>query len=195
MSKVWEHIKQASLKVKLIAGFCLVLITAMIFSWYTPEPAVTTPGFNTAPPIAGTAGPKVDVTLPSGKVKVIPKGKLDTAVNPLPAAIHEDDNEVTATAEVPPSENGTQVLAVLKKSTGETTILTKENQPDFFAVESKKRIGVGYGYGSEGSHAKAFGEYTFLRIGSFHIGVQGEIEAATSKSPEAKALAIVDYRW
>jgi hypothetical protein len=135
------------------------------------------------------------VPLKNGKVKVIPKKDAKKAIPDLPPEVDEADVEVTATAELPPSENGSKVVATINTTTGESKIIAKENPAPLFAFESKRRIGVGYGYSTEGTTAKVFGEWSFIRIGNVHVGVQGEISAATTRAPEAKAQATLDYRF
>ncbi len=190
-----EVFKSLPLVVKVTCVVVPLAVIAMIVAWYKPEPKVPQEGFNTAPPIVGTAVSKKTAKVATGTVKVIPKDVIKDAVEPLPEEVEKDNIEVLDTAEVPPSENGSKVLSLIDTNTGETKLVVKENKQSLFGFEDKKRIGVGYGYSSEGTTARVNGEWTFLRVGSFHLGVLAEIAATTAKAPEAKALGIVDYRW
>lgn len=196
MSIVWEKFKALPGERKALCVFIPLILMALIASWYdkTPQRRANS-GFPQAPPIAGTEGGKTDVKIKPGTVKVIPKKKVKDAVDPLPPEVDEPDIEVTATAEVPPSEAGTQVISTINVTTGDTKIFQKENKLPLIGFESLKRIGVGYGYSTRGTTAKVYGDYSFLRVGVFHLGVQAEIEATTTRVPEAKAMAIIDCRW
>lgn len=167
----------------------------MIASWYDNSNTQNTRQFNPTSPIAGTDVSKEDATIATGKVKVIPKKTIKDSVKPLPPELEKDEIQVMDTAEIAPSDYGTKVISTININTGDTKLISKQNPAPFIDFENLKRVGVGYGYGSEGSTAKVVGEYTFLRVGSFHLGTQAEIQAATGKSPEAKAMVIIDYRW
>jgi hypothetical protein len=140
--------------------------------------------------------PKEDKKVVNGTVKVLPKDKVDKKV-PLPPEIKNDTRkEITATAEAPPSETGTDIISVVDTTTGETTISTKPKPADFIEFENKRRLGVGYGVSTNGGPTgKIFGEWTFLRVAGAHVGIQAELNSTFSKSPEAKAYAVIDYRW
>lgn len=194
MSTVWEKFKALPTEQKAFCLFIPLILVAMLAAWYDKTPAKTDK-YTQPPAIEGTDVPKRSVKLKNGTVKVIPKEVIEDAIDPLPPEIEDPDVEVTATAEVAPSEAGSKVIATMNITTGDTSLLVKENPLPLFAFESKKRIGVGYGYTPEGSIAKVYGEWGFLRVGAFHVGVQTEIEAATNKAPAAKALGLIDYRW
>lgn len=195
MGVLIEKFKSLPGEKKALCVFIPLILVAMLSAWYDNSDAPTKKQFTPAAPIAGTAVTKESVKIQSGVVKVIPKAQVKKSVKPLPPEIDNDDIEVTGTGEVPPSISGTKVISTIDKITGDTKIYTKANPIPLFAFESMKRIGVGYGYSTEGTVAKVFGEYGFARIGNFHLGVQAEIEAATSRDPEAKILGLVDYRW
>jgi hypothetical protein len=194
MSRFWDWFKAQPGERKALMAFVLLIVLAMLAAWYdkTPTPSKQ---FTQAKPIQGTAVPKQDAKVANGTVKVIPKAVVKKAVELPPEVADDDDKEVTATAETPPSENGTKIISVIDKTTGNTVILTKENPVPLFAFENKRRLGVGYGVGSEGTAGKIFGEYTFLRVGNFHLGAQAELSSAATKGPEVRAQAILDYRW
>ncbi|BCS54061.1 hypothetical protein [Geobacter sp. SVR] len=190
-----DEFKQLPARTKALLLFLVLAIISMLFTWYSPEvPASRT--YAQAPAIKGTANlPKTAVPVVGGTVKVLPK-KLVNKVTPLPdEVINDDEKEVTATGEIPPSENGSKVVSVIDTKTGDTVLITKVNPPPLFAFENKRRIGVGYGIGTAGPTAKLFGEYTFLRVGNFHLSAEAEINATATRQTEAKAMAQIDYRW
>jgi hypothetical protein len=194
MSKVWEKFKALPNSSKAFCVLIPLVLASLLFAWYDKTPIPSTQLFSQATPIKGTNVTKTEVTLTSNKIKIIPKSAVKKSITPLPAEVDDKSVEVLDTAEVAPSENGTKVISVVNTETGETKIYTKENPPDLFAFENRWRVGVGYGVGTEGTTAKIFGEYTALRVGKFHFGVQSEIVTTTYRSPEAKVLAVIDYR-
>jgi len=197
MSTLHEKFKQLPAERKALSLFVFLGVLAMIAAWYdtTPTPTATPRMMAPAPPISGTDVPKQNTPLKTGTVKTIPKKKVSTTVD-LPAEILDGGEiEVTDTAQAPPSENGTRVISTINVTTGDTRIYTQPNPPSLFAFENKRRIGVGYGLSTQGPTAKVFAEWTFLRVGSFHVSAQAELAASEARSPEAKMLAVIDYRW
>ena len=192
MSKIWEKFKGVSGGAKALVIITQLVVLALLASWYDEAPVVSPTVYVAHPAIKGTAVPKVFVPVTS--VKVIPKSVVKKALPNLPPELDEENIEVTDTAEVPASENGTKVISTINTVTGETTLITKPNARALMAFENRWRVGIGYGVGTEGTTAKLFGEYTAARVGNFHIGAQAEIVTTTYRSPEAKILAVIDYR-
>lgn len=195
MEYVWEKFRALPAERKALCLFIPVFLMAIIFAWYNPTPAPPNKGFTEPPKIPGTDVPKVDRAVKGGKVKVIPKEDVDDALDPLPEELKADNIEILNTADLSATETGYEVISSINTDTGDTKIIAKEKKPDLWDFENKKRIGVGYGYSTEGTVARVMGEYTFLRVGNFHLGVQAEINAVTLKAPDAKALAVIDYRF
>lgn len=181
------------------AGVLAVLaLIAGLAAWYKPTlPALPTNTYTEAPaqPKAG-AVPKVDVEVK--KVKVIPKGTAVKVIKDLPPEVATDDNtEVTNTATTGPSKAGVDIVTVINKETGETKILAKEKSRSLIEFLNEKRIGLAYGITTDNGQqfGKVFGEWTFLRVGSVHVGVQADIRAKQFGNAEGTAVAVVDYRW
>ena len=176
----------------------VIALIAGLVAWYKPSlPALPSNTYVEAPaqPKAG-AVPKVDVEVK--KVKVIPKGTAVKVIKDLPEEVVTDTNtEVTNTATTGPSKAGVDIVTVINKETGETKILVKEKSRSLIEFLNEKRIGVAYGITTENGQqfAKVFGEWTVLRVGSVHVGVQADIRAKQSGATEGAATAVLDYRW
>lgn len=196
---MWETIKEkySSLPMQSKA-FLLVLLLpllALVINWYKPDPKpVATPVYTQAQPSKDVASvPKKKMPLKQGAT-VLDKEKLKDKVD-LPPEVEEGDDEVTSVTEAPPSDTKTTIVTTIDPNTGNTKVYVKPEKPDLFEFENKKRIGVGYGYSTEGTHARVLGDWTFFRVGAFHLSVAGEVNAVTNHAPDAKVLGIVDYRW
>jgi hypothetical protein len=111
----------------------------------------------------------------------------------IPEALSNDDHQqITATAAVPPYEGQTNTLAVIDTSTGESKIIARQEPLSFFAFETKKEIGVRYGITvKNGMEGDVYGRWDFLRVGSIHLGVYGEVNT----QGDAKAMLSAAYRW
>ena len=178
------------------AGMLLVavMVCAMIYGFYHDERTAPQKQFVEAPAIpAIKTVPQEDIAVP--KVRVYRKAEAVKKLH-LPGAVAIDSaKQVTSTAEVAPSKAGSEVVSVLDTTTGVTSMLVKEKPLPFFGVENQKRIGIGYGGGTRGPEAKLFGEWTAVRVGGFYVGAQTEISAGSGQRPEAKAFAVIDYRF
>lgn len=184
-----------STEYKAFSLFIPLIILAIIFGWYSSSPTPLTNEFTEATSIKGTNVPKVDTPVTNGTVKVLPKKVVKKAIPDLPAEIDKPNIEITATADVPPSANGVDVVSTIDTTTGETKIAVKEHKASFFAFKNERRIGAGYGTGTNGPTAKIYADYGFLRVGNVHFSVQGEIRSTTTKAPEANAFIQADYRF
>ena len=168
----------------------VVLATSMFYSYQVEQPAHTK-HFTEAPPIK-KAAPLPKEEIPVEKVVVL---KKDAAVKKitLPAAVADDPaKQITGTASLRPSKGGSDVVAVIDTVSGETTILSREKPLPLLGFENQKRIGMGYGYTTQGlPETKLYGEYTFIRIGNVYGSVYGEVNSGA----EAKAFAHIEYRF
>ena len=192
-----EFLKQipAALRV----GFLLLLLTllSVLYAWYTPVTPEPLPVFTKPAPIPSVKDlNKEDVALAQAIVKALPKAKVVKKIKLPPEVVNNPAIQITDTAELPPSTHGTEVVSTIDTTTGETTILSKPKPVPLFEFENQKRIGVGYAVlDSKGTSAKVYGEYTALRVGNFHVGVQADLTIRSYDLPEAKVLGVIDYRW
>lgn len=185
-----DYLKNLSTETKAMLCVLSLLIVSLVMSWYdVPQPT------NRKPTLVPSAPSVEDVpvdTVPAKKVKVLRKKELGKKV-PLPPEVSENENkQVTAVVDLPPSRGGTQVMAVTDVEEGSTQIYAKEKPLPLIGFPNSKRIGAAYGTTTHGApEIKVYGEYTFFRMGEVYLGVQAEVNSR----PEAKAFVAVDYRF
>lgn len=195
-TKILDKIKSTPPIVKAGTLFVLLAIMAALFAWYDHKPVLSKTAFTAVPKIAAVENiPKVPTAVQFTHIKTIPKKTLEKKITLPPEVSDDEDTEVTDTADIPPSENGTQVITTINKVTGDTKILAKEKEAPLFAFENKKLVGVGYGIGTEGPVGTVYGQWTFARVGNVHISARAEINASQTRAPEAKVMATAEYRW
>jgi hypothetical protein len=190
-----EHIKNLPVKTKALTLFVSIAVIAAVVAMFAYKPKAGNQ-FTAAPPIQAVVGiPSVDTKVTNGTVKTLSKARVAKKID-LPADIAQDPKkEVTATAETAASENGTEIITTIDTETGTTQVFFREKEAPLFAFENKKRIGVAYGVGTEGNTLKVFGEWTFARVSNVHLSLQGEVADSMRRGPEAKAFAVIDYRF
>ena len=151
-----------------LAALCLI---SALWSWYHPkEVERVRTEYQERTRIVYV---KVPVKIPSGEVQ----GTGETV----------QSNPVIATADCPPSSNGSDIVTTITPSTGEAHILVKPKSPDLFAFEDQKEIGVRY----NGVRAGMFGRWTFVRVGNLY----GALYAEANTKPDAQVMAELSYRW
>lgn len=193
IANIWGQVQEWSLQRKLVIFIlCPLLLLSAFCTWLKPERKGPT-GVFTTPPVLIASHTKIPLNIPY--IKIIPKSAVKKKYPVLPPEIEPEEVEVVATADLPPSENGTEVISIFNTTDQEVSIITKEKPAPLFAFEDKKRVGVGYGYSTDGNTAKVYGEWSFLRVGNIHASVQGEISTTAVQGPEAKSMLTIDYRW
>jgi len=154
------------------AGALMAALFAFsMFYYFTVErqkPAVQT--FTKAPPIAGAAKlPTETVALPNGIKAIKPEAVKKLGVTVAP------DQHVTATATLPKSKGGYDVVSVTDDA-GDTVVLTKEKPPALFGFEHSGRVGIGAGLDTRsGQTAKAFVEYSPVTLFGVTAGIEGQV--------------------
>ncbi len=184
-----------SLVNKIIIGALIMLLTiaciAAFVGWRREIPVLSRTEYLPAPEIKKAAKiPRMRV--PVKEIVALDK-KVAAKTMQIPEALVKDDHQqITATAAVPPYEGQTNTLVVMDTSTGESQIIARQEPLSFIAFETKKEIGVRYGITiKNGMEADVFGRWDFLRIGSIHLGVYGEVNSLG----DGKAMLSLAYRW
>lgn len=120
-----------------------------------------------------------EVTSPS------PEGTRPVAGSPA-------DLQVTATAAIPESKNGVDVISVTNTATGETTLVAKEQPAPWFQLRNDAAIGVKYGVNQNLIYVgTAYGKWDFLRVRNFYLSANGDI----STDGAARLQVGGEYRW
>ena len=114
-----------------------------------------------------------------------------------PEITQDENKQVIATAVLEePSEAKINIVAIMDKTTGESSIIAKQMPLSFFALENKKAIGLRYGYHASGVAAQElqvdiYGRWDVVRVGAVHIGFYGEV----TTGGDGKAMLNAEYRW
>lgn len=98
-------------------------------------------------------------------------------LNPEPRALSpEPDLQITATADLPESDNGYEEVSVINLQTGESQIQAREKDSPWFQLRNDAAIGVKYGVGQNLTYTgTAYGRWDFLRIKDVYISTNGDL--------------------
>lgn len=130
------------------------------------------------------------VRVPVKEIVVLNKQELNKKFPQPQEIVNDAKKQVIATGEIEPYEGKTDVEAVINTESGESTMISKQRPLPFFAIESKKEIGIGVGISSKGIDGELYAQYSFLRTGKVHWKGYGEIGRLG-----AKALIRVGYEF
>ena len=190
------NINSKTAAIAFLACIGVLILTSALVNWYRP-PTTPPKEFVKADPIPALGKvPKVSLSVP--KVQVYDK---PTAVKQLPGLpkelVDNTDLEIMASATTGPSKAGFNVVSVLDKNTGDSSIYYKEKERGLFEFVNEKRIGIAYGISSDKGQqlGKVYGEWTFFRAGEAHLSVQTELRAKQLQQTEAVGMLSIDYRW
>jgi len=184
-----------SSKTKITIGFLIgALIIACVAAytgWHREIPVLSRTEYLTVPELKPAANiPRVRVPV-KAVVTLAKKAAAEKLQIPEPLA-KDDNQQVIATATLPPYEGHTSTITMIDTSTGESRIIARQEPLSFFALENKKEVGLRYGLTSAiNSEADLYGRWEFLRIGSTHLGVYGELTSLG----EYRAMISITYRW
>lgn len=162
-------------KTVISCGVILIMLVGVFASWkYAPREIKYVP----------VPGPTITKTLYI-KVPHVVTIKEPSITKDLPPEQH-----VIAIGEVSPSSTNTTIAAVIDEKTGVSTLVMKEEALEFIALENFKEIGVRYGVGTDGLMYEAYGRWSFLRIGDFHVSAYTELS-----NRDAACMLELAYRW
>lgn len=166
----------------------VVAVASAVTLWYFPRATVSRTEFVTVPQIRtvekikhiAVPGPREIMVIDKEAVKK----KLDTR---LPAA-----EQVLATAELPPTRGGYDVLAILDTERGTGQITARQRTPPLVEFLNEGEVGARYGVNTKGGQAAAIhGRWEFVRVGNIRAGLGLE----ASSEPRAEATVGLTYRW
>jgi hypothetical protein len=171
----------------------LIAVASAVYSWYRPPKIVTQTRYVEVPKEKVVARIKTVKVPGPERIVTIEKERIVKALE-LPESVGNDqDKQIIANADIPCDEsvNGQSVVTVMDTQTGESRILAKPKPLPLVGFENRKEIGARYGLTNEGPEVDVYGRWDFLRVGSLHLGVYGEVNSQA----EAKAMMQVGYRW
>ncbi len=169
------------MKYRIIIGLLITVLSLALISagvgWWKAEhkPVMSKVEYVKVPEIkevvkikrVNIPGPKEIVTIE--KEKIVEKLKL-------PNWFAQDaDEQAIATADLPETESGYNVVATLNTKSGEGNIIAKEKPRSLIGFPNGKEIGVRAGYNSKlTQEISVYGRWNFFRIGNVHLSAYGE---------------------
>ncbi len=169
-----------------------IAICVAIWNWYRPLTQPVQKEYTAAEPIPAAAKIKTQF-VPVKKIIALDKKQASQKLK-LPQAIAGDEQkQIIATALIPATDTTgkTDIVAVLDTEQGTTELLTKQQPLSFVGFENKKAIGVRCGISTDTREADIYGRWDFLRTGSVHWGLYGEVNSRG----DGKAMISAEYRF
>lgn len=124
--------------------------------------------------------------------EVLPLEKEGTPHNSQTSQASHDSHEVLATAAIPESRNGTDVLVILDTTTGVATPVAREKAAPWFQFRNDGALGVRYGIDERLQPiGSVYGKWDFLRIRDLYFSANGTIETDGDAALQLGA----EYRW
>lgn len=171
-----------------VAVALVVAVASAVTLWHFPRQQVSRTEFVTLPKIRTVEKVKV-VSVPGPKeIMVVEK---ESAEKRLHTNLPEKD-QVLATAELPPSRGGYDVLATIDTERGTGQITAQERSPRLVEFINEGEIGTRCGISTDsGQTAAVHGRWEFIRVGALRLGAGAEV----TSQPRAEATIGVTYRW
>ena len=98
----------------------------------------------------------------------------------LPTAVTEaPEQRVLGATQVSPNERPTTVSAVLNTTTGETSFYQRQDPLPWFALETRRELGLAYGFKDDagGAVARIFGKVDLVQIKMIRAGLLGNVDS------------------
>ena len=171
------------MKSKIITyGVVIVLAVALVSAlnaWYSEKykPVISKVEYVNVPEIkVVTKIKKVEVPMQVDHIVTIQKDVLIKKVNGLPTWFAGNaDEQATATADLPETKAGYEVIGTMNTKTGQGNIIAKEKQRSLLGFPNEKEIGMRAGYNVKAlPQVSVFGRWSFLRVGNIHLSAYGE---------------------
>lgn len=200
--------------------FLILAVTSALWQWAMPRVKVITQNqFHPVPVIKETTKiQRVAVACPAAGIITLDKaevakkldidflqgGNIASSVGTTHASPASDspvpgnpaDLQVTATADLPESDNGFDMISLFDETIGETILTAKEHPAPWFQFRSDGAVGIKYGLCVGANHdspycGDIYGKWDFLRLKNLYISANGEIDTAAA----AKLQLGAEYRW
>jgi hypothetical protein len=160
----------------LITILCVALI-AMGVAWYGEKykPIISKTGYVTPKPMK-KVGKIKKKEIPVEKIISYDKEEVVKKVKGLPNYFVENaDEQVIASADLPETKTGYEVLGTINTQTGVGNIIAKEKKQSLFGFPNEKEIGIRAGYNTGmRQQVSVYGKWDFLRVGNIYLGAYGE---------------------
>lgn len=168
-------------KSKLILGaFCVILtiaLFAMVQAWYKEKFKPVIPQVNYVEVEKIKYINKIKkVEVPIEKIVTYEKKVIVKKVNGLPTwFVDNADEQAVATANLPETKGGYEVIGTMNTSTGVGNIIAKEKPRSLLGFPNEKEIGARVGYSSKlVQEVSVYGRWNFFRVGNIHLSAYAE---------------------
>jgi hypothetical protein len=168
-------------KSKLILGaFCVILaiaLVAMVQAWYKERFKVVIPQQNFVEVEKIKYINKIKkVEVPIEKIVTYEKKVIVKKVNGLPTwFVDNADEQAIATANLPETKGGYEVIGTMNTATGVGNIIAKEKPRSLLGFPNEKEIGARVGYSSKlVQEVSVYGRWNFFRVGNIHLSAYAE---------------------
>jgi hypothetical protein len=131
-----------------LVGILTIALIAMVQAWYKErfKPIIPQTNYVTVDRIKYIDKIK-KVEVPIEKIVTYEKNVIVKKVNGLPTWFVENaDEQATATANLPETKGGYEVIGTINTKTGVGNIIAKEKPRSLFGLPNEKEIGVRAGY-------------------------------------------------
>jgi len=104
--------------------------------------------------------------------------------------------QITATADLPESDNGYESVSLIDLSSGESQIMAREKESPWFQFRSDAAVGIRYGLCAGTDSASpycgdVYGRWDFLRVKDVYLSTNANI----STDGSARIQLGAEYRW
>jgi hypothetical protein len=173
----------------IIVVVVLLAAASAVWAWFNPRTVIQEKFIEVEVPKEIVRIERVEILVE--KIVVIEKEAVMKTVF-VPEYVRKDeDKQITAVGQVPPHDGKTSVVAVFDTSTGETKLNFRQERPPFFAFTNYRELGIRYGFGTMGREADLYGRWSFVRVGTLHLGIYAELNS----NKQAMAMLEVSYRF
>lgn len=185
------------MKTKIITGSIIVVLSialiAMVQAWYKERFKEVIPQIKYVEVKKVKYIDKIKkVEVPIEKIVTYEKSVIVKKVNGLPTWFVENaDEQAIATADLPETKGGYEVIGTMNTKTGVGNIIAKEKPRSLFGLPNEKEIGVRAGYNNKlEQNVSIYGRWNFFRVGNVHLSAYGE-----GSQNNATAQLEVGYRF
>jgi hypothetical protein len=186
------------MKAKIITGSLIAVLTvaliAMVQAWYKERFKPVIPQVNYVEVEKIKYINKIKkVEVPIEKIVTIEKGTLIKKAKGLPTWFVENaDEQAIASADLPETKGGYEVIGTVNTSTGVGNIIAKEKPRSLIGFPNEKEIGARVGYNSKlAQEVSIYGRWNFLRVGNVHLSAYAD----GSSEGSATAQLELGYRF
>jgi hypothetical protein len=189
------------MKFKIISGIIILLLIfaliGAIKSWYEEKnkPPISTVEYIKVPEIKETVKIK-KVEVPVEKIVTIEREKIVEKVKMPEWFVENEKEQAIATASLPKSKAGYDVISTINTETGVGNIIAKEKEMSFFGLPNHKELYIKTGINTHLDGDISTGlSWKVARVGNVEMGFFAEGRLTTGKDSDVMAVGglIITY--